>query len=299
MTVDYEEDLLLDSSDSGLLDWLVTIAENLKLLVLGPLAAGLIALGIGFALPQSYTSESIVALPSASADGIQAVTTTTTLQAAAMMTSPLVLDPVIEALGLRGEKTVQQSRKQLVTQIKATVGKDGLLRLEATANSPAGAQNIANAVIDSWLMTTVPSDVERADLEKRLESSKASLMAVEQLLKSLTTDGSANLLQPLKRGEAGTSIVAISELQSKFLNEVLRIPHMIKGLPRSVVKQLPTLPTETVSPRKGAIAMLSTLGVGAILMFWIFARQWWRKLSFDRETAEKQARLLAAIQVKP
>ena len=302
MTDDYDEDFLPESSEGGLLDWLVTVAENLKLLVVGPLAAGLFALGIGFAVPQSYTSESILALPSASADGVLAstatATTTATLQAAAMMTSPVVLDPVIEALGLRGEQTVQQARKQLVTQIKASVGKDGLLRLEATANSPTGAQNIANATIDSWLKSTVPSEIERVDLEKRLESAKSSLTAVEQLLKKLTTDGTANLSQPLTRGEAGTSIVAISELQSKFLNEVLRIPHSIQGLPRSVVKQAPTLPTETVAPKKGVIAMLVFLGVGAILIIWIFARQWWRKLSLVSETAEKQARLLAAIHVR-
>ena len=298
MTEDYKEDFLPESSEGGLLDWLVTVAENLKLLVVGPLAAGLVALGIGFAMPQSYTSESILALPSTSVDGVLAATTTPTLQAAAMMTSPLVLDPVIETVGLRGELTVQQARKQLISQIKTSVGKDGLLRLEATAYSPTVAQNIANAVIDSWLKSTVPSEIDRADLEKRLESAKSSLMAVEQLLKKLTTDGAANLSQPLTRGEAGTSIVGISELQSKFLNEVLRIPHLIQGLPRSVVKQAPTLPTETVAPKKGAIAMLVTLGTGVILMIWIFARQWWRKLSLDRETADKQARLLAAIRVR-
>jgi hypothetical protein len=72
-----------------LFDLLLVVAENLKLLILGPLVVGLLALGIGYALPQSFTSQAILALP-----------TPTPTQAAAMLVSPLVLDPVIESLNL-------------------------------------------------------------------------------------------------------------------------------------------------------------------------------------------------------
>lgn len=41
-----------------LLDLLVVIAENLKLLILGPLFVGICALGIAFTLPQTYESQS-------------------------------------------------------------------------------------------------------------------------------------------------------------------------------------------------------------------------------------------------
>ena len=43
-----------------LLDALVTVAEHIKLLVLGPLLAGLTALGVGFALPETYQSTSLL-----------------------------------------------------------------------------------------------------------------------------------------------------------------------------------------------------------------------------------------------
>ena len=47
-----------DTEDEiSLLDLLQTIVENLRLLVLGPLVAGLLALGIGFALPATYTAQ--------------------------------------------------------------------------------------------------------------------------------------------------------------------------------------------------------------------------------------------------
>ena len=43
-----------------LLDLLVTMSEHIKLLILGPLLAGLIALGVGFALPETYQSTSLL-----------------------------------------------------------------------------------------------------------------------------------------------------------------------------------------------------------------------------------------------
>lgn len=295
------DNLLQDESESGSLDALVVIAENLKLLVFGPIAAGLLALGICYVVPQSYTSESIIALPNVvSSNGAvnTAVTATATAQAAAVMTSPIVLDPVITSLNLAEGRSIQVARKRLVGQIKAAVGKDGLLRLDTTANSPKEAQNIANAVLSAWLDSAMPGTEERSDLEKRLEFAKSSLDAVERLLKRLTTEGIANLSQPLTRGEAGTSIVAIGELQAKFLGDVLSIPRQLKGYSREVVKQPPTLPSEPVSPKKGFIATFVALGSGFLLLLWIFMCQAWRSASQDPCKAEKQRRVIRALRRK-
>ena len=43
--------------DISLLDLLQVLVDNLRLLVLGPLAAGLAALGISFAIPPTYTAK--------------------------------------------------------------------------------------------------------------------------------------------------------------------------------------------------------------------------------------------------
>ena len=214
------------------------------------------------------------------------------------MVSPIVLDPVIESLNLSGGRSIQTARKNLAGQIKATVGKDGLLRLDTTANTSIDAQKLANSIIDAWLKSTVPGVEERADLEKRLESAKFSLDSVDRLLKRLTADGLTNLNQPLTRGEAGTSIVAISELQSKFLGEVLAIPRTLKGLSRDVVKQPPTLPTEAAAPRKGLIAVLVTLGSGIAIALWIFIRKAWGNAAQDPLSAIKQRRISIALGFK-
>ena len=295
-----ELDVVEVEKEVNLLDLLVVVAENLKLLILGPFVVGLLALGIGYALPQSFTSQAILALPTSTPTSMPTpmpmpMPTSTPTQASAMMVSPIVLDPVIESLNLSGGHPIQLARTELASQIKATVGKDGLLRLDVTANTPIKAQSIANAVIDTWLKSTVPGEQDRADLEKRLAYAKTSLESVRSLLDRLTAEGSAHLNKPLTRGEPGTSILAVGELQARYLGEVLSIPRSLQGLSRDVVKQPPTLPTEPVAPKKSLLAFLAALGSGFALLLWVFARQAWKNAAQDPEAAAKQAKLLAAL----
>lgn len=278
-------DVEAQEAEISLLDLLVVVAENIKLLLLGPLLVGLVALGIAYALPQqSYVSQAILLLPS-----------TNSAQAAAMMTSPLVLDPIIATDPELSAKPIETARSALAGKLKATVAKDGLLRLDATASQPQAAQALANAVIDNWLKSTVPGPHDRADLEKRLSYASNALASVTTLLNTLSVDGAVSLGKPLTLGEAGTSLVGLGELQTRYLNDVLGIPRTLQGLSRDVVKQPPTLPTEPVSNKKALIAVMSTLGAGFALLLFVFMRQAWRNASQDPETAPKMVRLRAAF----
>ena len=259
-------------SDSSMLDLLAVVAENLKLLIFGPLLAGLVAFGVTFLMPQTYTSEAILALPAVAASTLATPTATPAAQAAAMMVSPLVLDPVVQALSLSGGKSIQSARKKLQNQIKAFVGKDGLLRLEASAETPPEAQALANAILDVWLKSTVPGPDDRAELETRLARAKFSLENVDRMLKRLTSEGVSDLNKPLTRGEVGASIVAVSELETRYLNEVLSLPRLLKGYSRDVVKQAPTLPTEVVSTKKILIISLTIVLSIVLLLIWAMVK---------------------------
>lgn len=283
-----------DKYEISLLDLLLVFAENFKLLILGPVVAALLALAVGYVLPESFTSEAILALP-ASVPVPSTTQTPTPTQAAAMMVSPLVLDAVVQTLRLTPEHTIEGARTELAKHIKATVGKDGLLRLDATANTPGEAQKIANAIIDIWLKSTTPGEKDREDLEMRLIYAKTSLEAVRRLQDRLTGDDSAALNKPLTLGGANISIVAIGELQARYQVEVLGIPRLLQGLSRDVVIQPPTLPIEPVAPRKKLITVVATLFSSLLLLLWVFMRQAWTKAARDPEVAEKQAKLLAAL----
>ena len=281
----------IEKEPAGLIDLLIVVAENIKLLVMGPVLAGLVALGVGFAMEKSFTSEAILSVP-------QSMATTsipTSAQAVTMMTSPLVLDPVIRSLNLTQGRSPEAARRELARQIKATVGKDGLVRLNATAKSPQEAQNLSNAVIDAWLKTTLPMPQDRADLEKRLSYAQTSLAAVRGLLARLTAEGTANLAKPLTRGEAGVSLIAVGELQTRYLAEVLSIPRTLQGLTRDVVVQPPTLPIDAVAPKKSLMSILVALGTGLALLLWVFARKAWMGASQDPLAAGKQSRFKKAL----
>lgn len=295
---------LAAESNVTLLDLMLLVALNLRLLMVGPLAIGLVALGIAYVVPQKYASEGIIALPTFTVTTAGNVNATpaeigfATSQAAAVMVSPLVLDSVIQSLDLAEGRAMHLARRSLAERVKATVGRDGLLRLETIAGSPQSAQTLANGIIDTWLKSTIPGAQEKADLEKRLASSKSSLAIVEQVLERLNREGVASLNQPVTKGEAGVTLMSMGELHARYLSDVLTIPRRIQGLSRDVVKQPPTMPTEVVSPKKGIIAILATIGSGLLLLFWVFLREVWRSAARNPDVAQKQAQLLASLGIR-
>ena len=281
-------------AEVSLLDLLVVVAENIKLLVIGPLLAGLVALGVAFVLPQSYVSQAILLVPSPSSPS--SPSSLNAVQSAAVMVSPLVLDPLVVQDPKLKDKPIEEARRELAKQIKAAVDKkNDLLRLDVTADQPAAAQALANAVIDTWLKTTLPTGQDREDLEKRLSYASKALDSVTALVEKLSVDGALSLGKPLTRGEAGTSLVGLGELQTRYLSDVLAIPRALQGLSRDVVKQTPTLPTEPVSNKKALIAIMTTLATGFALLLFVFIRQAWRNAAQDPQAAPKLARLRAAL----
>ena len=193
---------------------------------------------------------------------------------------------------------MSMARLTFAESVKSSVGKDGLLRLELTGSSPAQAQALANAVIDGWLKTTKPAEQDRKDLETRLSYAKVSLESVSGLVARLTKESSVYMAQPQSRGEAGTTLASVGELQSRYLNEVITFTRSLQGLSRDVVVQAPTLPSERASPKKSLIAILAALASGFVLVLWVFVRQSWKALATQPETATKLGTLRAAFRFK-
>lgn len=123
----------VQQEEIDLLDILVTLAENIKLLILGPLFVGICALGIAYIVPQTFESIAVLKAEQATAS---------------LMTTASVLDPVAADLGLTKVDSAEEARKLLREQIKVSVGRnDKLLTLTASAPAPQQAQAIANAVL--------------------------------------------------------------------------------------------------------------------------------------------------------
>lgn len=285
--------MTVEEREMGALDLLLVIAENIRLLVLGPVLIGVLAWGLAHFLPPTYSSQAILVLPLPSMVLTQPMQTPA--QAASLMVSPLVLDPVIELLHLSQGVSIQVARDALAQQVKPDAGKEGLLRLEVRAGTPVLAQAICAAVVDVWLKTTVPGPQDRAYLEQRLTFAKTALDSVTALINRLGTDGEARLGKPLTRGEAGNSLVGLAELQERYLNNVLLIPNEMQGYPRDVVRQAPTAAVEATRPTKIVVAIMSAATTAAVLLLWVLLGQAWKRSARDAALAEKQSRIVLAM----
>ena len=280
-----------ETEPAGILDGVIVLIENIKTIVVGPLVGALIGLGTVLFLPQSYISNAIISVPSPAPP---ALPITAAQQVATIMGSAVVLDPVIDGLGLSPGIARDIARARLAEQVKATVGKDSLVRLQVNADTPAAAQKVASAVITAWLKSTRPSELERAVLEKKLEYVKASLSIVDKVFLVLLTD-SPQSSSTVSRKDVGISLVAVAELRDRYHEQILLIPNALEGVSPDAVKQAPTLPSDSTKPKR-TVMIISAAAVGFIAaILWVMMSSWFNQLKVSPTTADKMARLRLAL----
>lgn len=263
----------------GLLDVLVILAENVKLLVIGSLLVGLCALGIGFMLPQTYQSVAV----------LQAEQPT-----ASLMMTAVVLDPVIKALGLAKDETLEAARIKLRERIKAAIGRnDKLMTLTVSGPTPQQAQDTASALIYQTYQQSRPKGSVRTRLEAQLAEAQLRLKnaqeAATSLLKQLEKNG-AGTGGEIARGYAdllgatGTAQGQISKLETE-----------LEGLTDAQLVQFPTLPQKPSQPKKGLIAIGATLAAGLALLLFVFMRQALRNTTGNEKSSAKLLRIRKSL----
>lgn len=272
-----------EEDEVSLLDILVTLAENAKLLVIGPLLVGLSALGVGYMLPQTF--ESVAVLQSEQAT-------------ASLMTTAAVLDPVVLKLGLAKDGSAEEARSELQQSIRATVSRnDKMLTLTVSAPTPQQAQTKANAILGQTYLQSRPKGSVRARLEVQLEEAQGRLKNAENaatsLLKRMDSPAVNAAGEELARGYADLLSVAaaaqgrISELETQ-----------LEGTSDALLIQAPTLPQKFSQPKKALLAIGATLAAGLILLLFIFIRQAFRNTAADVEAAGKLARIRQGLGLK-
>lgn len=263
----------------GLLDVLVILAENVKLLVIGSLLVGLCALGIGFMLPQTYQSVAV----------LQAEQPT-----ASLMMTAVVLDPVIKALGLARDETLEAARIKLRERVKAAIGRnDKLMTLTVSGPTPQQAQDTASALIYQTYQQSRPKGSVRTRLEAQLAEAQLRLKnaqeAATSLLKQLEKNG-AGTGGEIARGYAdllgatGTAQGQISKLETE-----------LEGLTDAQLVQFPTLPQKPSQPKKGLIAIGATLAAGLALLLFVFMRQALRNTTGNEKSSAKLLRIRKSL----
>jgi capsular polysaccharide biosynthesis protein len=261
----------IEEDDISLLDLLQTIVDNLRLLVIGPTVAGLLALAAASFWPKTYESTAIL-----KAEPITAT----------IMLSAAVLDPIASSLGYTPQMPVDDARTKLKEQIKANINaKDKLLTLTAQANTPQAAQALAQAVLQQTYTRSQPRDSEKLRLQKQLAQAQAREKEATQTAQLLGRKLDA-------AGSTGASEVAQGYAQmvgvvKESQNTQIDIERQLQGLDASALVQEATLPNKHATPKRSLVAIIYALAAGFALLLFVFIRQALRSASQNEESAQK------------
>jgi uncharacterized protein involved in exopolysaccharide biosynthesis len=227
----------------SLLDLLQTIVDNLRLLVLGPLAVGVTALGISSLIPPTYTAKTQFLPPqqqSAAASMLASLGGLAGLGGAvggiknpadqflAYMKSVTIQDSLIERFKLleRYEaKTKLDTRLALTSNVRAVSGKDGLISVEVDDKDPKFAADLANAHVEELgkllgKLATTEAQQRRLFFEKQLTLAKDKLIQSEIALKA--TGVSGNVL----KSNPASAVAAVAGLQASVTAQEVKLGAM-------------------------------------------------------------------------
>ena len=209
-----------ENAEISLLDLLQVVADNLRLLVLGPLAAGLLALGITFTMAPSFTASTKFMPPQQQQSGAAAMLAglgalggltgaasglkNPADQYVAFLRSRSVQDALIDRFKLTERyetKFREDIRNALSGSVLISNGKDSLITIDASDKDPQFAAQLANAHVEELgkllnRLAVSEAQQRRMFFEKQLNNAKDNLTKAEQALKSSGVNSSALKASP-------------------------------------------------------------------------------------------------------
>lgn len=204
-----------DDDEISLLDILQVVAENARLLILGPLVVGLIALGGAFLITPTFTATTRIMTPQQQQSG--AAMALAQLGALAGMAGAAagIKNPADMYVGLIKSRTVadhmldrfklmdvykadyrEDARKDLAKYSRISAGKDGLIAIEVDDHDPKRAAAMANAYVEELSALTGSLAVTEAQ-QRRLFFEKELAKAKQNLVRAETALGGAGVSENL------------------------------------------------------------------------------------------------------
>lgn len=215
-----------------LLDLLVVLVENIKLLILLPLLAAGIGLALAFALPSTFASTSILSPNKAGLNFSGQVL-------ASLMKSADVLDTVALEAGIRPDASAATRLRSIEKRVQVSVGKqDSLVTLVTEGETPEQAQKLNALLWKHVLPHTQPRGAELQRLQEQLDAEQERLASGLALEKNTT--------QTLQNGATSESLTRLyGELlssNSSRIRSIATLKSQIEGLTVENLAQQPTLP---------------------------------------------------------
>ncbi len=278
-----EQTITSYDDEISLLDILVTIAESWKLLVFGPLIAGVLAGGLSFLWPQTFESVAIVRM--------------TEEEVALLHTAP-VLDQLIEKLGLlvEADGITDDARQELKKRISFAVDKKTKLATITTkARTPDAAQALGRSAVVAVLKELEVKGQEKAFLEKTIAINYRAIASAEDAMESIQRSLKRGVLNDQAQESAVKNLALInSEIAKRSQeNEVLLNKLAPKGA--EVYVQDAILPQRKAGPKRSLVVLIAILASGFAFLIFIFIRKAWVSAAQNAESAGKLASIKRSL----
>jgi len=234
----------IQDDEISLLDLVETLAERFWLLVVGPLLAGTLALGVSFLIPPSFTARTVLMPPqaqqSAAASLLQSLGALGGIagaasgvrnpndQMVALIKSRTMSDRMIERFDLMKiykAKLRQDARKALESNLRVSAGKDGLITIEFDDEDPGRAAEIANAYVQELSrllgqLAITEAQQRRVFFERQLKESKDNMARAEKLLKTGGVEADVYKSSPQ------AAVSAVAQLQAQVAAQEIKLGSM-------------------------------------------------------------------------
>lgn len=253
-----------ESDEISMLDILLVLAESWKLLVFGPLIAGVLAGGLSFLSPKTFESVAVVRLAE---------------EEVALLHVASVLDPLIEKFGLLEDSDgiLEDARESLKARIVYAVDKKTkLVTVAFKGQAPDAAQKLGRAAMDELLVELLPKGKDKEAIEQEIAINNQmiadDLYLVERQTGRLNTTNTTN-----------TTKGQIANLKLKNLELGMRL----KSKGKEIFAQEPSLPQRKVSPNRSMVVLRAILLSGFLLLVFVFIRKALASVARDSATAAK------------
>ena len=278
----------------SILDLLLIIAQNIKLLIVGPLAVGISALIISFFITPTFTAVTTIQPPP---QGTQTSTSAAILESLgglgggigpglkdtsqlyiAYMQSTTLEDGLIDKFKLQEKfhaKYKVSARKILESKVKiVSEKKTGIISISVDDEDPKFAAELANAYVMELRTFTGKLALQEAQDRREFLEAQIKELSSRQFRDIYTQQ--AMLAGTIRQYEAAR--VDEEKLGPTFTQVDVAYPPELKS-----------------KPKRAQIAIIATLATGFLLLIFIFVRHAWTNLRANPEAEGKLESILATL----
>ena len=232
-----------EDDEISLLDLLQVGADNLRLLVLGPLVAGLMALAYSFTITPTFTATTKFMPPQQQQSGAAAMLAglgalgglagaagikNPADQYVAFLKSRSVQDSLVDRFKLLDRyetKFREDARNAVGASVQIASGKDGLITIDASDKEPIFAAQLANAHVEELgkllnRLAVTEAQQRRLFFERQITHAKDNLVKAEQALKASGVNSSALKATP------GAAVESMAKLKAGITVQEIKLASM-------------------------------------------------------------------------